>query len=116
MDLKCALNPDLAEKAPWDEVDWDRPIGVCTCEKGFIEPGILPIKCNLTTPGDYNFVSTSLAINPSQAAAHKKLYPDVDIHANGSLEFKSVRSHDKYLDKTGFVKQPKKEKPRGTTK
>lgn len=63
--------------------------------------------------GDYNFVSASLAINPSQAAAHRKLFPNVGVLPDGRLEFKSVRSHDKYLEATGFVKHPQKIKRRG---
>jgi hypothetical protein len=64
--------------------------------------------------GDYNFVSESLAIHPDQAKAHRKMFPDVDVKVDGRLAFKSVRSHDQYIKKTGFVKHPKKIKSRGT--
>jgi hypothetical protein len=114
--MKCMFWPELADKEPWDEADWNLPIAICECG-GEIVAGIAPPKFHLgIADGDYNFTSHSLAINPSQAAAHKKLYPDVGVNANGTLAFKSVKSHDRYLDKTGFVKQRQKVKPRGTTK
>ena len=61
--------------------------------------------------GDYRHVSQSLAINPSQAVAHKKLFPDVDVLPDGQLLFNSVRSQSQYLEKTGFHKEPQKIKP-----
>lgn len=70
-------------------------------------------KVGLTTPGDYNHVSGSLAINPEQITAHKKLFPDVDVLPDGRLHFRSVKSQERYCDKTGFHKVPQKLKRRG---
>lgn len=63
--------------------------------------------------GDYMLISAALAISPSQIRAHKKLYPDVGVFADGQLGFTSFRSHDEYLEKTGFVKHPQKIKVKG---
>ena len=50
-------------------------------------------------------VSQSLAISPEQAQEHKKLFPDVKLHDNQFPVFENYQQHDKYLEKTGFVKQ-----------
>jgi hypothetical protein len=62
--------------------------------------------------GDYKAVSESLAINPNQIEEHRKLFPDVKVRGDGVLEFTSFKSHDKYLEQTGFVKHPQKIKNR----
>lgn len=58
--------------------------------------------------GDYNLISQSLGMNPSQIAAHKKLFPGIDVTPDGCPHFKSVRQHSQYLDKIGMEKQPQK--------
>lgn len=58
--------------------------------------------------GDYKAVSESLAINPNQIEEHRRLFPDVKVREDGVLEFTSFKSHDKYLEQTGFVKHPQK--------
>lgn len=63
--------------------------------------------------GAYNFVSQSLAINPSQIEEHKKLYPNVDVLPDGRIHLTSVRQHDGYIDKRGFVKFPQRLKIKG---
>lgn len=63
--------------------------------------------------GGYKLVSAALAISPSQIRAHKKLYPDVGVFPDGQLGFTSFRSHDEYLEKTGFVKHAQKIKVKG---
>ncbi len=65
------------------------------------------------TDGQYVLISASLAISPSQIRAHKKLFPDVGILPDGQLGFTSFRSHDNYLEATGFVKHPQKIKVKG---
>ena len=60
--------------------------------------------------GDYNFASQALAMNPSQIAAHKKLFPDVEVTPDGCPEFKSVRQHTRYLEKVGMEKVTQKSK------
>jgi hypothetical protein len=58
--------------------------------------------------GDYEHISESLAINPVQTKAHRKLFPDVGVLSDGRLRFTSVRSQSKYLKQTGFVKNTQK--------
>lgn len=63
--------------------------------------------------GGYELTSAALAISPSQIKAHKKLFPNVGILPDGQLQFTSFRSHDKYLEDTGFVKHTQKLKVKG---
>ena len=63
--------------------------------------------------GDYNFCSQALAMQPSQIAAHKKLFPHVEVTDDGRPIFKSVRQREKYNDAIGMVKRPAKIKRRG---
>ena len=63
--------------------------------------------------GDYEHISESLAISPSQIGEHRKQFPDVDILPDGRIRFTSFRQHDKYLEKTGFRKVPQKLKRLG---
>jgi len=67
----------------------------------------------LRQTGDYEFVSQSLAINPSQVEEHKENFPKVDVLNDGRIKFNSYKQHDNYLKKTGFVKCPQKLKPKG---
>lgn len=53
-------------------------------------------------------VSDSLAMNPSQIAAHRKLFPDIEVTKQGQPVFDSYKKHQAYLDKTGFFKAPKR--------
>ena len=64
-------------------------------------------------PGDYNHVSASLAINPCQTKAHRKLFPGIDVLPDGQLHFDSVRKQSEYCQKTGFEKMPQKIKQKG---
>jgi len=58
-------------------------------------------------------VSHSLAINPSQAAEHRRLFPDVKLQDDTYPVFDSYRTHDAYLKKIGAVKKPQKVRNRG---
>ncbi len=58
--------------------------------------------------GDYNHVSESLAISPSQIAEHKAHFPNVDVLPDGRIHFTSVKQQSNYLEKTGFHKHPQK--------
>ena len=58
--------------------------------------------------GDYSHVSASLAINPCQTRAHKKLFPGVDVLSDGQIRFNSVKQQSDYCDKTGFDKVTQK--------
>jgi len=58
--------------------------------------------------GDYCHVSESLAINPNQTQEHRQTFPDVDVLPDGRLRFNSFRSHENYLNRTGFRKHPQK--------
>ena len=57
--------------------------------------------------------SDSLAITPGQVAEHQRLFPDVEIDSECRPVFNNYQQHNKYLEKTGFVKNPKKAKRRG---
>lgn len=50
-------------------------------------------------------ISQSLAINPSQAAEHRQHFPDIELKDNQFPVFENYQQHDRYLEKTGFVKQ-----------
>jgi hypothetical protein len=63
--------------------------------------------------GDYSHTSASLAINPCQTKAHRKLFPGVDVLPDGRIGFNSVKQQSDYLKKTGFVKHPQKIKKKG---
>jgi len=52
--------------------------------------------------------SDSLAITPGQVAEHQRLFPDVKIDSDCRPVFENYQQHNKYLEKTGFIKQPKK--------
>ena len=60
--------------------------------------------------------SDSLAINPNQIAEHKKLFPNIELDGDCRPIFDNFVDHEKYLDKTGFVKLPKKLKTLGRKK
>ncbi len=63
--------------------------------------------------GDYSHTSASLAINPCQTKAHKKLFPGIDVLPDGQIRFDSVKQQSDYCDKTGFSKMPQKIKKKG---
>ncbi|KKL56115.1 hypothetical protein LCGC14_2248650 [marine sediment metagenome] len=63
--------------------------------------------------GNYEHISDSLAINPSQIAEHHAMFPDVDVLSDGRIRFTSVRQQSKYIDKCGFQKLPQKIKRLG---
>lgn len=60
--------------------------------------------------------SNSLAISPSQVAEHKRLFPNVKLDSECRPVFDNYTDHNKYLEKTGFVKMPTKRKRRFTKK
>jgi len=64
-------------------------------------------------PGDYEYISDSLAISPDQIKEHREQFPDIDVLPDGRIRFTSFRQHDKYLKKTGFRKVPQKIKKLG---
>jgi len=51
------------------------------------------------------FWSQSLAINPDQAAEHRRLFPDVKIDVEGRLGFDSIKQRSDYCTATGFEKK-----------
>ena len=57
-------------------------------------------------------VSDSLAVSPTQVEEHRRLFPDVKILDDGRPVFEDYKTHDAYLEKTGFVKRPQKIKHR----
>jgi hypothetical protein len=60
-----------------------------------------------TEQGD-TFWSQSLAISPSQAIEHKRMFPNVRVRSDGCLGFDSVKERESYIDRTGFYKVPGK--------
>lgn len=63
--------------------------------------------------GDYSHTSASLAINPCQTKAHKKLFPGIDVLPDGQIHFDSVKKQSDYCDKTGFDKVTQKIRKKG---
>jgi hypothetical protein len=64
-----------------------------------------------TEKGD-TFWSQSMAISPSQAAEHRRTFPNVRVRSDGCLGFDSVKERDTYCRRTGFYKVPGKKKRR----
>jgi hypothetical protein len=60
------------------------------------------------------FWSQSLAISPSQANEHERMFPNVRVRADGCLGFDSVKERSDYCDRTGFYKRPGKKRRRTT--
>lgn len=58
-------------------------------------------------------VSHALGINPSQAAEHRRLFPDIKLKDDSYPVFTSYRQHDDYLKKIGAVKNPQRIRNRG---
>ncbi len=65
--------------------------------------------------GDYNHTSSSLAMNPCQIKAHRKIFPGVDVLPDGRPHFTSVKQQSDYCKKTGFEKMPQKIRKKGVT-
>ncbi len=63
--------------------------------------------------GDYSHISASLAINPCQTKAHRKLFPGIDVLPDGQLHFDSVRKQMEYYQMNGFEKMYQKIKQKG---
>jgi len=67
--------------------------------------------------GDSNYSkplhSDSLAISPSQIAEHRKLFPNINVDADGRPVFENFRQHNDYLETCGFVKRIQRIKPKG---
>jgi hypothetical protein len=62
--------------------------------------------------GDYHHISDSLAIHPDQAAEHREMFPEVGVLPDGRLEFDSIRVQERYAEKCGFYKKPRRSKGR----
>lgn len=62
--------------------------------------------------GDYHHISESLAIHPDQTAEHREMFPQVGVLPDGRLEFDSVRVQQRYAEKCGFHKKPRRSKGR----
>ena len=63
--------------------------------------------------GDYSHTSASLAINPCQTKAHRKLFPGIDVLPDGQIRFNSVKQQSDYGEKTGFDKKTQKIRSKG---
>lgn len=58
-------------------------------------------------------VSDSLAILPEQIPAHRKMFPNIQVHPEGMPMFDNFSDHEAYLKKCNFEKVPQKKKKRG---
>lgn len=63
--------------------------------------------------GDYNHTSDSLAIHPDDIPEHRRLFPGVEVTAEGQPKFTSTRQQERYAEKSaGCYKKPQKTKSR----
>jgi hypothetical protein len=85
---------------------------LCQCG-GRFKAGHRPAPKYLDRGGDYEHVSDGLAMNPSQIAAHRKLFPNVEVTTDGRPAFKSVRQREQYLHQVGMDKTPQRLRLRG---
>ena len=58
--------------------------------------------------GDYEHISDSLAMHPTQIAEHNQKFPGIDVMPDGRPRFTSVKQQSDYLDKIGMVKMTQK--------
>jgi len=94
----------------------DRNDSMVCCEcGGVMERAVGLENPNIVRTEDYAdpLHSDSLAINPSQVAEHRKLFPDIEIDSQGRPVFKKYRQHDKYLEACGIDKKEQRIKPKG---
>jgi len=68
----------------------------------------LPIRSSGGREYGRPIVSNSLAMSLDQVQEHRRLFPDIPVTSEGQPVFTNYRDHDAYLEKTGFVKKPKK--------
>lgn len=100
-DLKCKLNPELAQKETWDKSDWEAPIGFCDCG-GIIEAGVLPNKfCQIA--GKHGFWSRALGVNPNQIQDELKRHPDWKFSKDGKLWVKGFTDQKKKAKELGYL-------------
>lgn len=57
--------------------------------------------------------SDSLAISPRQRAEHERTFPDIKLDSQCRPVFDKFGPHEDYLKKTGFKKDPGKQKRKG---
>lgn len=53
-------------------------------------------------------ISNSLAVSVDQIQEHRRMFPDIPLTKEGQPVFTNYADHDKYLEKTGFIKKPKR--------
>lgn len=59
--------------------------------------------------GDYNHTSDSLAFHPDDIPEHRRMYPDIEVTAEGQPMFTSPKQQDRYAEKSaGCYKKPQK--------
>lgn len=93
--------------------DADRQESCVICDKVMVRDYGAESKGVVGTEKGETFWSQSLAISPSQAAEHKRLFPNVRVRSDGCIGFDSVKERDAYIDRTGFYKVPGKSKRKG---
>lgn len=74
-------------------------------EVDLAEHGVKSFRVGNCTYGK-SLISDSLAINPCQIAEHRAKFPNVEVLPTGQLRFDDFKTHDEYLEKTGFRKRP----------
>lgn len=56
-------------------------------------------------------VSDSLAMNPSQIAEHRQLFPNIEVTREGQPIFDNAKTHNDYLEARGLYKETSKRQP-----
>lgn len=97
-----------------------KPMKDCSSEEECPNCNELMIKqcmgLNIGTPNkDYSrsIASHSLAMCPSQIPEHKRMFPDIEVRADGVPVFDNFKKHDDYLKEVGVDKTPQRNRKRG---
>ena len=63
--------------------------------------------------GDYHHTSDSLAFHPDDIAEHRRLFPGVEVTAEGQPMFTSTRQQERYAERCGFHKKQQRSRRLG---
>jgi hypothetical protein len=58
-------------------------------------------------------ISDSLAVSPDQIPEHRKMFPDIEVTAEGQPVFDNFTDHEAYLKKCNIQKLPQKIRRKG---
>lgn len=103
-----------------EQMEIIKPMKDCSSDENCPNCGILMVKQfmgqNVGTPNkDYSrcIVSHSLAMCPTQIQEHRRLFPDIQVRADGCPIFDNFKTHDDYLKKVGIQKDRQRKHTRG---